>query len=170
MNPHLMNSLPQTIAAEPVLAKVNLLVAEDEALIALSLADLLEEEGYQVTLAGDGAEALSKAREMGDELDGLVTDLNMPAMRGEELIQELRCDRPELPVVVVTGSPPEGGVEQLRRDGGGHGPLELVEKPIDYDELLDTLRQVIPPEPKRGSVEMIVLGATCRLPEPETLV
>ena len=82
------------------------LLAEDEPLIARSFADLLEAEGYEVALAPDGADALDAARRLGDALAVLVTDLNMPRMGGEDLIRALRAERPGLPVVVVTGSPP----------------------------------------------------------------
>src|SRR5918998_5591284 len=124
---------------------VRVLVAEDEALIALSLADLLEAEGYDVTLAPDGADALEAARRMGDALDVLVTDLNMPRLGGEELIRALRAERPGLPVVVVTGSAPFGGEEALRRQAGGHGPLLLLLKPVDCNELAAALRRGGPP-------------------------
>src|SRR5215218_10903265 len=107
---------------------VRVLLAEDEALIALSLADLLEAEGHDVLVAPDGADALDAARRLGDALDVLVTDLNMPRLGGEELIRELRAERPGLPVVVVTGSAPFGGEEYLRRHAGGHGPLALLLK------------------------------------------
>ncbi len=120
---------------------VRVLIAEDEALIALSLADLLEAEGYEVVVAPDGADALDAARRMGDALRVLVTDLNMPRMGGEDLIRELRAERPGLPVVVVTGSAPFGGAEALRRHAGGHGPLSLLLKPIDYAELAAALRR-----------------------------
>lgn len=117
------------------------LLAEDEALIALSLADLLEAEGHEVALAADGAEALAAARGLGDALGVLVTDLNMPRMGGEDLIRALRADRPGLPVVVVTGSAPFGGVEELRRHAGGDGLLLLLLKPPDYQELAAALRR-----------------------------
>ena len=117
------------------------LLAEDEALIALSLADLLEAEGHEVVLAPDGADALDAARRLGDALDVLVTDLNMPRMGGEDLIRELRAERPGLPVVVVTGSAPFGGEEALRRHAGGDGPLLLLLKPPDYAELAAALRR-----------------------------
>jgi CheY-like chemotaxis protein len=71
-----------TAPREPGLGVVRVLIAEDEAMIALSLADLLEDEGYAVTMASDGAAALAQARRMGDTLDLLVTDLNMPEMSG----------------------------------------------------------------------------------------
>ena len=124
---------------------MRVLLAEDEALIAMSLADLLETEGYEVALAADGAEALAEARRLGDTLGALVTDLNMPRMGGEALIRALRADRPALPVVVVTGSAPPGGAAELRFQGGGHGPLALVHKPFDYDGILEALRHAISP-------------------------
>jgi DNA-binding response OmpR family regulator len=48
-----------------------ILIAEDEALIALSLAEILEAEGFEVRLAFDGAAALLAARNMGSTLDVL---------------------------------------------------------------------------------------------------
>jgi CheY-like chemotaxis protein len=102
-----------------MVVRVRVLVAEDEVLIALTLFDILEAEGHAVTLAFDGAEALGRARTMGPALDVLVTDLNMPGLSGEDLIRALRAERPGLPVVVVTGSPPPGGAEALRRHGDG---------------------------------------------------
>ena len=119
------------------------LVAEDEALIALSLADLLEAEGYEVALAFDGADALEAARRLGDALGVLVTDLNMPRMGGEDLIRAVRAERPGLPVVVVTGSPPLGGAEALRRHAGGDGLLLLLLKPVESGELAAALRRAV---------------------------
>ncbi len=117
------------------------LLAEDEALIALSLADLLEAEGHEVVLAPDGADALDSARWLGGALDVLVTDLNMPRLAGEDLIRELRAERPGLHVVVVTGSAPFGGADELRRRTGGHGLLQLLLKPADCGELAAALRR-----------------------------
>jgi len=122
--------------------RVKILVAEDEVLIALSIADLLEAEGHDVVVAPDGADALDAARRLGDALRVLVTDLNMPRMGGEDLIRALRAERPGLPVVVVTGSAPFGGVEELRRHAGGDGPLLLLLKPADHGELAAAVRRV----------------------------
>ncbi len=141
------------------------LLAEDEALIALSLADLLEAEGHEVVLAPDGADALDAARRMGNALGVLVTDLNMPRLGGEDLIRELRAERPGLPVVVVTGSAPFGGVEALRRCAGGDGPLLLLLKPPCYAELAAALRRAAamgaprPPDGTAGVRGRSVCGA-----------
>jgi CheY-like chemotaxis protein len=132
----------KSVPGDPMSKRI--LVAEDEALLALSLSDLLEAEGYIVTLAFDGEEALERATasEEGWCYDALVTDLNMPNLSGEELIRELRARHPEMPVLVVTGSPPLGGAAELGRHGGGHGPLALLPKPINDAQLLDALRRV----------------------------
>ena len=122
---------------------LKVLVAEDEALIALSLAALLEAEGYDVTVAPDAADALDAARRMGDAPRGWVTDLNTPRLGGEDLTRELRARRPGLPVVVGTGSAPFGGVEESRRCAGGDGLLQLLLKPADCGELAAALRRAV---------------------------
>src|SRR3712207_5078847 len=99
---------------------LRVLIAEDEVLVALSFSDMLEADGHEIELAYDGAAALTAARRLDGLLDVLVTDLNMPYVSGEALIHSLRAERPGLPVVVVTGSPPFGGAEELRRTAGGY--------------------------------------------------
>ena len=123
---------------------LRVLLAEDEALVALALADCLEAEGHTVAMAGDGAEALAMSRGLG-RLDLLVTDLRMPHLGGEGLIRALWAERPGLPVLVVTGSAPPGGAEALRRDAGDRGPLALLHKPVEYDALAAALRRVAEP-------------------------
>ena len=124
--------------------RLRVLLAEDEALVALALADCLEAEGHEVTVARDGAEALAVSRDLG-RLDLLVTDLRMPRLGGEDLIRALWAERPGLPVLVVTGSAPPGGAEALRRDAGDRGPLALVHKPLDDDALAAALRRLAEP-------------------------
>jgi len=124
--------------------RLRVLLAEDEALVAMALADCLEAEGHSVAVAGDGAEALAMARGLG-RLDLLVTDLRMPHMGGEDLIRALWAERPGLPVLVVTGSAPPGGAEALRRETGDRGPLALLHKPLDYTSMAGALRRLAEP-------------------------
>jgi CheY-like chemotaxis protein len=123
---------------------LRVLLAEDEALVAMALADCLEAEGHLVAVAGDGAAALAMSRGLG-RLDLLVTDLRMPRLGGEGLIRALWAERPGLPVLVVTGSAPPGGAEALRRDAGDRGPLALLHKPLDYASLAGALRRLAEP-------------------------
>lgn len=122
---------------------LRVLIAEDEALVAMSLHDLLDSDGHEVEVASNGDAALSAARCLGGLLDVLVTDLNMPHLSGEALIHNLRTERPGLPVVVVSGSPPPGGAAELRESSGGYGPLVLLDKPVDCQALLKAVREVV---------------------------
>lgn len=78
----------------------HILIAEDERLEALALADTLEGQGLRVTLAHDGLEALTALE--GGPASLLMTDLRMPVMDGNELIRQTRTQRPTLPVIVMT--------------------------------------------------------------------
>jgi CheY-like chemotaxis protein len=122
-----------------------ILLAEDEAMLAVTFADILEDAGYQVSLAFDGREALERASaaRMVQPFDALVTDLKMPRMGGEDLIRAMRESDPSLPVVVVTGSPPPGGVAEFRRRCAGQGPLALLVKPVGDKQLLDAVTRVV---------------------------
>ena len=122
---------------------LRVLIAEDEALVAMSLHDLLDSDGHEVEVASNGAAALTAARSLGGLLDVLVTDLNMPHLIGEALIHNLRSERPGLPVVVVSASPPPGGAAELRESSGGYGPLVVLDKPVDCQALLRAVREVV---------------------------
>ncbi|WP_084113201.1 response regulator [Belnapia moabensis] len=132
----------------PEAGAAHILIAEDEAMIALSLSDLLEAEGYEVSIAGDGVVALAEVERLGTRLDALVTDLNMPRMSGEDLIRALQGVQPDLPVIVVTGSAPPGGLPALQ-DGSGNGPCALLHKPIKYGDLVAAVRCAVLAKPSR---------------------
>jgi CheY-like chemotaxis protein len=123
---------------------LQIILAEDEALVAMALADCLEAQGHMVTVVSDGEKALAAARHL-DTLDLLITDLRMPNLGGEDLIQALWVERPGLPVLVVTGSAPAGGAEALRREVGYGGPLLLRHKPLDYTSLAQAVQQALTP-------------------------
>ena len=72
----------------------------------------------------------------------------MLRMTGEDLIRTLQSARPDLPVIVVTGAPPPGGLEALR-DGSGNGPLALLHKPIEYEDLLPAVQWAVLAKPNQ---------------------
>lgn len=78
----------------------HILIAEDERLEALALADTLEGQGLCVTLAHNGLEAVTALERGPASL--LMTDLRMPVMDGNELIRQTRARQPTLPVIVMT--------------------------------------------------------------------
>jgi CheY-like chemotaxis protein len=82
--------------------KLTVLVVDDDALVAMSTVDMLEDLGHDVIEANSGDRALEILRE-GQAVDILVTDYAMPRMNGAELASAARQIRPELPVLLATG-------------------------------------------------------------------
>jgi CheY-like chemotaxis protein len=91
-----------------------ILVAEDDELLAETVDDYLRQEGFCVCISADGAVALQVAAQR--EFDALLTDLRMPNVDGVTLIRRLRADRPNLPVVVMSGYAPTNWQHVLQRE------------------------------------------------------
>lgn len=79
----------------------HVLVAEDEDLVALVVAEMLEAAGFRVTVVQNGQKAIEA--DAADAADLLVTDMRMPLLGGEALIRCLRQRRTDLPIIVMTG-------------------------------------------------------------------
>ncbi|WP_248362465.1 response regulator [Anaeromyxobacter oryzae] len=108
------------------------LVVEDEPDIRESEAEVLESEGYEVSTAGDGVEALRRAHEAIPKV--ILLDLMMPTMDGWQF-REAQLRDPDLapiPVIVVSAIPPPTGVN----------PAAHITKPFDLTQLLDTVERV----------------------------
>jgi PAS domain S-box-containing protein len=114
-------------ASCPAAARV--LVVDDDAMVRAVLAGHLEDEGYQITQASDGLDALAQL-DAGETPDLLVTDFAMPGMNGLALIEEARKRLPRLPVVLLTGY-----VSAKVRLQVGDVPRDntvLLRKPVSY--------------------------------------
>jgi signal transduction histidine kinase/CheY-like chemotaxis protein len=90
-------------AAEPPTKRRGvLLFVDDDFLISLSTASLLEDLGHTVIKASSGVDALGVLRD-GQDIDLLITDYAMPGMTGLQLAEEARRLRPGLPILLATG-------------------------------------------------------------------
>jgi CheY-like chemotaxis protein len=118
--------------------KLRVLVAEDEALIALALRYELEARGHEVTMARDGQEALEAAERLGS-FDALVTDMQMPRLRGDELVRRLRAERPDLAILVVSANVCPETVTALQ---DLPGPLTMLTKPCSFSMLTKELERL----------------------------
>jgi DNA-binding NtrC family response regulator len=105
------------------------LVVDDETNLRAVLRGLLERDGYAVDEASDGRAALEKARTK--SYAAVLTDLRMPEMDGAALLDALRRDHPELPVVLLTAH----GTVQTAVDAMRRGAFDFLTKPFDKDEL-----------------------------------
>jgi len=79
------------------------LVVEDEAVLRGALRLGLEESGFRVLEAEDGVEGFAAFVRNRDQLAAVLLDLTMPRMNGDELVEEIRALRPELPVILMSG-------------------------------------------------------------------
>jgi CheY-like chemotaxis protein len=111
------------------------LVVEDNEDIRDAVAESLEDAGYDVWVAADGAIAIDALRNSNDLPCVILLDLMMPVMDGAQFLQEMRRDPrlSALPVVVVTA---DGNAITKAAALGTHDALR---KPVDLDDLLFTV-------------------------------
>jgi two-component system, OmpR family, response regulator len=122
------------------MADLRLLLVDDEVEFLEPLAARLRRRLIACTIAQSGVGALGAlARE---PFDCAVVDVKMPGMDGLDLLRRIRRDYPGLPVILLTGhASVELGVQGLEL-----GAFEYLMKPVDLDELLDTVRRSVQKE------------------------
>ncbi|MDP8916622.1 MAG: phosphate regulon transcriptional regulator PhoB [Pseudomonadota bacterium] len=117
----------------------SILVVEDEDALATLLSYNLEKEGYRVSVAGDGEEAMMRVEENAPDL--VVLDWMLPKVSGIEVCRRLRS-RPEsrnLPIIMLTAR----GEESDRIRGLDTGADDYVTKPFSMTELTARVRAVL---------------------------
>jgi DNA-binding NtrC family response regulator len=114
-----------------------LLLVDDDPLIVGSLREVLRREGYGVSTAATGLEALRVLREQ--ETDLVITDINMPEMDGMQLLREVRSRQPETIVILITGyGTIESAVEAIKA-----GAYDYITKPILDDEMKVVIQRAL---------------------------
>jgi DNA-binding response OmpR family regulator len=120
---------------------MRILVAEDDAPLADYLRQRLVQEQFVVQLASDGIEAERLATDQAFDL--VILDLNLPGSAGLDVLRNIRARKPDLPVMVVTGS----SMVEERVRGLDAGADDYVAKPFVFAELAARMRAVL----RRGS-------------------
>ena len=113
--------------SRPVGTQKRVLVVDDDASIRELLSTALEDDGYEVVPAINGADALSVCERW--RPDVIVLDLMMPVMDGWTFAKRLR-ERDEIPIVVLSAA------NDLARHAKTIGAADVVGKPFDLDQLL----------------------------------
>jgi len=115
------------------------LVVEDHHDTSFLLCRLLKTEGYEVEHAMDGMVGLSAAASAPPDL--IITDIHMPRMDGIEMIRRIRGSKviSDTPIIVMSAYGKRVIDEAL--DAGADG---FVEKPIDLETFLETIRLKLP--------------------------
>ena len=116
------------------------LVVDDDRTLCEIMAEALSGEGYRVSIAEDGADALAAA--LADPPDLVVADLLMPAMDGAALCRRLMADprTRAVSVLVVTALPAAAAAARL----ADCPPDGVVHKPYDLDALLRAVADLLP--------------------------
>jgi EAL domain-containing protein (putative c-di-GMP-specific phosphodiesterase class I) len=101
-----------------------ILIVDDDQGLREVLAETLREAGYEVATAGDAGQALETLAS--ESLDAVVSDICMPGLSGMDLLRAVRARDPDLPVVLVTGSPSlETAIEAVAL-----GAFKYLTKPV----------------------------------------
>jgi DNA-binding NtrC family response regulator len=117
--------------------KETILVVDDERLVRWSLQQKLEQWGYHVSLAEDGATALGRVQL--DNPDLITLDVKLPDMTGIEVLSELRNRNVHVPVIVITAfGVVDDAVRSLKL-----GAYDFIEKPINFEKLENSLRNAL---------------------------
>lgn len=111
------------------------LLVDDEILVRMSTADMLEDLGYEVVEADSAEEAVRIFGE-GGGFDVVISDHLMPGMTGTDLARHVHSTRPDVPVLIVSGYAHVEGIDST---------IPRLTKPFRKDELAATLEALTPP-------------------------
>ena len=121
--------------------KATILLVEDEELLRAGVQEVLEIQGYKVITAPDGEQALACLA--AEPIDLIITDLVMPKMDGIDFVKQLREIKPDLPVIVVSGSTrnimQRYGIDSIQVPGANAS----LPKPFKSVDLIEQVRQLL---------------------------
>jgi CheY-like chemotaxis protein len=123
-------------AEELVPTGAEVLVVDDEKAVAAAVEQYLDAIGFRAHACNDPREALELVRREPGRFAAVVCDLTMPELRGDALCRELVALRPDLPVILSTGTEPERLAES--------GFAAVLVKPYSLDELARLIERVLP--------------------------
>jgi CheY-like chemotaxis protein len=115
------------------------LVVDDEEVVRMLVARALVEAGYSVIEAAHGAAALATIESEAYDLDLVLCDLVMPGVNGRDLARWLAANRPELPLLLISGYP----LPYLEAHGLYDPGLPLLRKPFLPSRLLEAVEETL---------------------------
>ena len=116
---------------------VNILVIDDHKETRTTLSSILTNEGYLVELAENGKEAIKISKKT--KFDLALIDIQLPDIKGTELLSKLKEIQPKMGTIIVTGHPSiENAIKSVNNKADGY-----VLKPIDMALLLETIKKIL---------------------------
>lgn len=122
-------------------AKQTIFVVDDSPSVVKFVSFSLKNSGYKVLSASDGMEAVEKLSMLTDQVDLLITDLNMPNLDGYGLISTLRSNdkHRQLPIIVLSSE----DREEERKRGMAAGATSFIVKPFKSSLLLNEVMKFL---------------------------
>jgi CheY-like chemotaxis protein len=133
---------PAPLAPAHALVKGNgeeVLIVDDEPLVAEYAHTLLDRYGYRCTYCTDPREALAAFKAAPSRFSILITDLTMPHLTGVDLVEKIRAINENLPVIILTGY----GDKERREQIAGYSRCELLQKPVSGEVLMRRMAELI---------------------------
>ncbi|RLF44316.1 MAG: diguanylate cyclase response regulator [Thermoplasmata archaeon] len=126
------------------------LIVDDDEYILETAKDILEEKGFEVHLAKNGASALEKAREVKPVV--ALLDIKLPDIEGIELLRKLKEMDPGLYVIILTGyASLENAIGALKE-----GAFDYLQKPIEWEKLLSAIERAFEKKKEEERREEVV--------------
>ena len=113
------------------------MVVDDDDMFLEMLTDALRINGFLPLGVSSGHRALEELQR--GDVDAVITDIRMPGMSGLELLDTLKRERPDLPVVLVTAFLSES---PLKEAGSGSHPDAVLEKPFQVERIVEVLNEL----------------------------
>lgn len=116
--------------------KLKILIVDDEDSLRLSLASILELEGYEVKTAEDGFKAIELVKK--EPFDIVFSDIRMPKISGNDTFREIKKIRPYIIGIMMTAY----AMNDLISDALNSGAFACISKPFEIDTILNTIKDV----------------------------
>ncbi len=116
-----------------------ILFVDDEGSSVEVVQEMLQEMGYTVMATANVLEALALFNENPDRFDLVITDKNMPHMTGFDFGRELLRIKPDLPVILCTGSQDQDDIDKAKELGF----RDVIKKPMLMRDMAETIRCVL---------------------------
>ena len=110
------------------------LTVDDDKTCQRLLEKFIKKAGFEPILCQNGAEAWERFQQ--DDFGVVITDYEMPLLNGLELLERIKKNKPDIPVIIFTGAKDT----RLKKQAWDLGVFDFLFKPLDYDYLSHTLR------------------------------
>tara|TARA_R110002111_G_scaffold144910_2_gene211281 strand:+ start:144976 stop:148701 length:3726 start_codon:yes stop_codon:yes gene_type:complete len=114
------------------------LLIEDDHGVRKALREMLERDGYQIVEADNATKALAIWKETPSHFVAVVSDVVLPDLNGDKVVEQIRGERPEIPVLFISGYTPK----QMQLNPNGFGPWKVLHKPIQRENLSSALSEI----------------------------